>query len=252
MTRRNTRTKSAKPADQQTERQEMLPFHRNGKRGGYRPGSGRKPLPAHKRKGVPHRERAKFAARHPVHTTVRVRKGLPPLRNAQTKRALRKCFAAACDRFGFRLIHFSVQSTHLHFLCEAADRKALSRGMQGLLVRVAKALNKLWERKGSVFVERFHERVLRTPREVRIALAYVLNNVWRHIRGVHRSKGADTECGLDGFASGFWFDGWREKPQSTPPEGVGKPVAQPHTWLLLTGWRRCGLILIDEVPRGLR
>ncbi len=230
--------------------QATLPFHRNGKRGGYRPGCGRKLLPAHKRSGVPHRERAKFTSRFPVHATVRLRKGLPPLRNQRTKRVLRQCFAAACDRLGFRLIHYSVQSNHLHLLCEAADRKALSRGMQGLLIRVAKALNKLWERKGSVFAERFHEHILRTPREVRNTLAYVLNNLWRHLRSACPSAGSDSACGLDGFASGFWFDGWRDKPRFLLPEGVGPPVAQPHTWLLNTGWRRCGLIRVDEVPRG--
>jgi REP-associated tyrosine transposase len=228
-----------------------LPFHRDGKWGGYRPGSGRKPLPASKRSGVPHRERARLASRYPIHATVRIRKGLPPLRNQRTKRLLQKCFAAACERAGFRLVHYSIQSSHLHLLCEGTDRKALSRGMQGLLIRVAKALNKLWQRRGSVFAERYHEHILRTPREVRNAVAYVLNNLWRHIGGVRLSARSDTASGLDGFASGLWFDGWRHKPRLTFPRSIGPPVARPHTWLLEFGWRRCGLIRVDEVPRGL-
>ena len=202
--------------------QTTLPFHRNGKWGGYRPGAGRKPLPTSQRSGVPHRERAKLASRYPVHTTVRLRQGLPPLRNRRTNRVLRRCFAAACDRLGFRLIHYSVQSNHLHLLCEAVDRNALSRGMQGLLIRVAKALNRLWQRQGSVFAERYHEHILRTPREVRNALAYVLNNLWRHLRGACPSAGSDSACGLDGFASGFWFDGWRDRPLFLLPEEIGR------------------------------
>ena len=149
-------------------------------------------------------------------------------------------------------MQYSIQSSHVHLLCEAVDRAALSKGMQGLLIRISKALNKLWERRGSVFTERYHEHILRTPREVRNALAYVLNNVWRHLRGARPSKGSDTASGLDEFASGLWFDGWRERPRTASMKGVDPPVAAPHTWLVLTGWRRHGLIRLDEVPRGLR
>jgi len=251
MARRSNDKQRGKNARSTRSTQATLPFHRNGAWGGYRPGSGRKALPAHKRAGVPHRERAKLASRYPVHATVRLRKGLPPLRNQRTKRVLRRCFAAACERIGFRLIHFSIQSTHLHLLCEAKNSKTLSRGMQGLLIRVAKALNKLWARKGSVFAERYHAHILRTPREVRNALAYVLNNIWRHVRGVHRSANSDTAAGVDGFASGYWFDGWRTETRFAVPEAVGPPVTRPQTWLLETGWRRWGLIRVDEVPRGL-
>ena len=174
------------------------------------------------------------------------------MRNRRTRGVLKLCFAAACERFGFRLLHFSIQSNHLHLLCEAADRRALSRGMQGLLIRIAKALNKLWGRRGSVFAERYHEHILRTPREVRNALAYILNNLWRHLRRARPSKQTDSASGLDEFASGFWFDGWRVKPRFGSRKGAGPPVARPHTWLAEKGWRRCGLLRVDEVPSGLR
>jgi hypothetical protein len=52
--------------------------------------------------------------------------------------------------------------------------------MQGLAIRIAKGLNRLWGRKGKVFEDRFHERVLETPREVRTALAYLVHNARRH------------------------------------------------------------------------
>jgi REP element-mobilizing transposase RayT len=225
----------------------MLPFHRNGQWGGARPGAGRKPLPAHKRKRVPHEARAELNARHPVHVTVRLRKGLRPLRNKRTYTVLRACFSAACGRFGFRLLHYSVQSNHLHMICEAGDRKSLSKGVKGLLIRVAKALNRLWGRRGPVFDGRYHDHVLKTPRQVRNALAYVLNNLWRHLRGVQKKSAG----GLDAFASGFWFDGWQERPGVGAPAGVDPPIYQPRTWLMNHGWRRHGLIRLDEVPPGL-
>lgn len=79
---------------------------------------------------------------------------------------LRTAFAAGSERFGFRLRQYSVQSDHRHLVVEGKDRRALSRGMQGLLIRIAKGLNRLWGRRGTVFADRYHDRILRTPREV--------------------------------------------------------------------------------------
>jgi hypothetical protein len=61
----------------------------------------------------------------------------------------------------FRLVHTSIQANHLHMIVEASDRGALSRALNGLLVRVAKGLNKLWGRAGKVFSDRYHDNVLR-------------------------------------------------------------------------------------------
>jgi len=127
---------------------------------------------------------------------------------------------------------------------ESRNRSALSRGLQGLFIRVAKALNRLWGRKGRVFADRYHDRILRTPREVRRALAYVLNNGLRHR---HR-----TLCGgqpaPDLYGSGWWFDGWKESFRVKGVEAQQRPVAASRTWLLRTGWRRHGLVRLAEVP----
>ena len=218
--------------------QVCLPF-RPG-RGGARPGAGRKPAGA--RAGVSHRARSLLASRFPVHVTIRVRDGLPTLRNRRVYAALRSAFAAGCERFGFRLAQYSVQRDHIHMIVEAKDRRALTRGMQGLLIRVAKGLNRLWERSGSVFSDRYHDKALRTPKEVRSALAYVLNNARKH--------GLRLAQGMDFFASGPWFNGWRGK---FGMRGVPQvcPVAFGRTWLLNVGWRRHGLITLAEVPGGL-
>ena len=207
--------------------------------GGARPGAGRKPVG--ERAGVSHRARAPLASRHPVHVTVRVKQGLPGLRNRRVYAALRVAFAAGCDRFGFRLVHYSVQRDHLHFMVEAKERRALSRGVQGLLIRIAKALNRLWERKGSVFADRYHSRQLRTPKEVRSCLAYVLNNARKH--GLRLAQAVDL------FTSGWWFDGWREdfRTRGMP---AARPVAEARTWLLGVGWRRHGLLRLHDVSRS--
>jgi len=129
---------------------------------------------------VSHRTRAALASRHPVHVTMRLREGLPSLRRASEFRTLCAAFEAGAERFGFRLNQYSVQTNHVHLIAEAPDRRALSRGVQGLAVRVARRLNRLWQRKGKVFSDHDHDRILRTPKEVRNALAYVLNNAKRH------------------------------------------------------------------------
>jgi len=149
---------------------------------------------------VSHAKRPELREHFPVHVTLRLEKGLPSLRRKEAYRVLKRAFGAGAMRFGFRLVHFSVQSNqHLHILAEAGDGRALSRGMLGLSVRIARALNRLWKRSGSVFADRFHSRLLKTPREVRNALVYVLQNARKHWPAFTRRP--------DLYSSGPWFDG---------------------------------------------
>ncbi len=206
------------------------------RRGGPRAGSGRKPKGD--RAGVPHTRRPDFASRHPLHVTVRVKRGLPGLRSQRAYRAIKRAFTQGKDRFGFRLNEYSVQDDHIHMLCEAEDREALSRGLQGLLIRIAKALNRAWKRLGGIFADRYHARILKTPREVRNALRYVMNNALKHGKRL---------LGIDPCSSGPWFDGWRDREAREQAAGE-PPVARARTWLLGVGWRRHGRIGVAEVP----
>jgi len=173
-----------------------------------------------------------------VHVTVRLNAGLPSLRRKRETRVLFDAFAKGCNRHGFRLIHFSIQSNHLHFIVEAQHRPSLSRGMQGLLIRIARGLNRLWNRKGRVFGDRFHDRALKTPREVRNALAYVLNNARRHRVSVPEDE-------PDAFSSGRWFDGWKNF-TARPPQNA--PISRARSWLLAVGWRKRGRIPLRFSP----
>lgn len=210
-------------------------------RGGARRGAGRKP------KGpkalAPHAARETFAERHPVLVTTKLRAKLPSLRRRAEFDALNRAFAGCiehAERLGMRLVHFSVQTNHLHLIVEARDARSLSRGMQGLLVRIARGLNRLWQRSGSVFADRYRARALRSPREVRHALAYVLLNARKH--GCFLAT-------IDPYTSGRAFDGWKTLAQHAyPPEGRAPPVLQARAWLLAHGWKRHGLIDPAEVP----
>jgi REP element-mobilizing transposase RayT len=204
--------------------------------GGRRAGAG--PKPRGRRAGVAHRTRAPLAARFPVEVTMRVKSGLPSLRGRWEFAALRGAIVAGCERAGFRLVHFSVQSNHLHLLVEGRCRSTLSRGLQGLAIRMARALNRQWRRSGSVFADRYHDRILRSPREVWNALRYVLCNARKHGSWSSRTR-------PDPLSSSSWFDGWRAHP---PKPADSSPTASAHTWLLRRGWRLHGLLSIDATP----
>jgi hypothetical protein len=113
--------------------------------------------------------------------------------------------------------------------------------MKSLAARVARAVNRVFGLRGNVFPDRFHARALRTPREVRNALAYVLLNALRHL-----GRLAAKALAVDPASSGRWFDGWR---RGTAAGSLERPaVAHPGTWLLSVGWRRHGLLEANEVP----
>ncbi len=217
--------------------------------GGRREGAGRKPRPG--RPSVPHRSRAIHRARWPVHVTLRAREGLPPFREqalfSALRDAIRKASRSRRVGRGFRVLHFSVQRDHLHLIIEASDNSVMARGMRGLGVRVARAVNRVLDCAGQVIGERFHARELRSPREVRNALVYVLMNFRKH----GRPLGPGREMSVDVFSSAPWFDGFREG--IGPPAKLGSsPVVRPETWLASTGWRRRGLISVFESPRDAR
>ena len=154
---------------------------------GGRRTAGRKPAPG--RGYVPHRRRPAHDPRCPVHATLRVHADLPSLRRDDVFGATRAALARAShDRF--RVLHFSVQTDHVHLLLEGDGHIALQRGLQGLAIRVARTVNRTLGRRGKLWADRYHARVLATPREVRHALVYVLQNVRKHLRGVRGLRSA--------------------------------------------------------------
>jgi hypothetical protein len=116
--------------------------------------------------------------------------------------------------------------------------------MKSIGARVARAANRFFRRTGSVLLGRYHVRTLRTPREVRNALAYVLLNARKHWC---QRTGTAPPVRLDEASSAAWFSGWTRSVQPIP-SGAPAPVAEPHGWLLRIGWRRHGLIDPAEVP----
>jgi len=205
---------------------------------------------------VPHTSRAFLDKRHPVHVSTGVVNGLPSLRGRTLWAVVRRAFVHGCDKKrSFRIVHFSVQGKHIHLICEALNRRQLSRGIQGFKIRVAKAINKkLGGRRGAVFSDRYHERILGTPTQCRHALAYVLNNQRHHAYAEGATYPRNT---IDPCSSARWFKGWSISDPKTwanaPPgdSGEAKPVAEPREWLLRNGgWKRGGGCISPNVIPG--
>jgi REP element-mobilizing transposase RayT len=214
--------------------------------GGARPNAGRKP--SSPRPPVHHVKRPIVPRGCPSHVTLRVRRGVPSLRNRRFIREFQSSMRTAGERGEFRVCHYSIQRDHVHLVVESAGREALGRGMKSIAARVARAVNRVFRRRGAVLFGRYHLRVLRSPREVRHALAYVLLNARKHWR---QRFGSWPPVVLDVASSGAWFDGWERPPPSTEPTPP-RAVAPPRSWLLRKGWRQCGLVDPGEVPGSAR
>ena len=230
------------------------------RRGGARPGAGRKPRPG--RRPAPHRPRHPLSRHHPLHIVVRLAPGVPSLRTRKLFGRVHRALAAAKERFGMRIIHYSVQDNHLHLLVEvehpdsrlrgdcrfrgdkAAAKRALTKAMQGLGVRLARRLNKVLGRRGRLIEERYHVTRLTTPRQVKNALLYILNNGRKHraekgptlrgglarplrhrrlLRALGGARSPALPPGNHGFGS------WMNK---LGPKAGPRSIVAPRSWLL--------------------
>jgi REP element-mobilizing transposase RayT len=230
---------------------------KNGQLRGARKGEKRKGVGRPKR-GVRaserHVKRLFLRPSNPVHVILRVHPDVGSLRRAAVFHAIREALITVWKlEDSFHIVHFSVQRTHIHMLVEARDRLSLAKGMQTFGISAAKQINALLvddegrRRRGSVFPDRYHARILTKPREVRNCLSYVLNN-WRH-------HGEDKRVAwqLDPFSSAVTFEGWKEREDRggrfvQPPAYIAPLVWPPSTWLLNIGWRKYGLISAFDVP----
>jgi REP element-mobilizing transposase RayT len=238
--------------------------------GGARSGAGRKPG----RTKVAHRARPEHKSGFPVHITLRTVDGLVSLRRPRLFAALRSAIARSQRGAAFRITDFSVEPNHGHFITEADDARALSNGVRALVIRLTLAIRRVTGYRGLAWADRYHARELRSPREYRNALVYVLHNWKKHVPGA-----AD----MDPCSSAPWFAGWSDLAKScsdgwaAAQPGVMEPwtaqgpavpailsaraadaaplcpVVPPETWLATRGWRAKsgrGAIKLGEYPAG--
>jgi len=216
---------------------------------------GRKPAP--ERCGfVPHVRRPEHDARHPVHVSMRRVACGPSFRSQRVQNAIVEQLRLVKQRV--HVVHYSIQTNHLHLMVEGHDRADLARQMKVLFSRIAFAVNRVALRAGKLFADRHHRHELRTPTEVRRALVYILFNDRKHDAP---ARAAATPCDvvdttLDFASSAIWMNDWdpRTGPRLDTLERQRaahdeSPVSPPETWLARAGWRRAGGPLrADESP----
>ncbi|TMQ13688.1 MAG: hypothetical protein E6J91_17665 [Deltaproteobacteria bacterium] len=210
--------------------------------GGKRKGAGRKPK--HGRAGSAHKRRPEIKPYHALHVGMRV---VSAVGNPAT--------ITAALRERFRIVHVSIQRTHVHMLVEAENTKALARGMQGFQISAARHINTMLgsskrRRRGQVFADRYHVEVITSPRRAYHALKYVLCN-WR--RHKEDQQGLARTWLVDPFSSGISFPDWKELQDKDLEWSIRETydpllVSPPKTWLLREAWKRHGSISARDVP----
>jgi REP element-mobilizing transposase RayT len=224
------------------------------RRGGKRKGAGRKPKGV--RAGAAHQARPTVKPYHALHIVMRVVPAVGNMRRRLLYRALRDATITAALRERFRIVHVSIQRTHIHMLAQAKNAAALARGMQGFQISAARHINtalgvdKYRRRRGPVFADRYHLEVIMSPKRARHALSYILNN-WRKHR--EDQQGLASTWLVDPFSSGILFPDWKElegKDVMWPLRETYDPlvVYRPQTWLLLEGWKMHGSLSARDVP----
>ena len=194
-----------------------------------------------------HGKREPFVKGRALHVTLRTLPVARNLRRMDAYRAVRIGARVVLARSGFRLVHFSIQSNHIHLIVEAESRVELSNGVRAFSISVAKALNAKLRRQGRVFADRYHAKAITKPTQMRNALQYVLTN-WLH----HRPSHHEIMEEVDPYSSAADFLGWKELRGSGQFERDGGfervPLATPRLWLTREGWKRGGELSVVTVP----
>jgi REP element-mobilizing transposase RayT len=175
------------------------------------------------------------------------------LRGCKTFRTIHRALCSGNERSDFRLVEYSVQKNHFHLLVESPSTKSLTCAVQGLAIRLARTINRTFDRTGTVFRDRYYSRVIRGPRDARDTLRYVLNNARRHVRSAPRNQTHWT----DPCSSAPWFRKWSipaHTPRFIPDQRYlvltepGSAAVPPRTALLASGWSRAGPIDLLHIP----
>ncbi len=213
------------------------------------PGAGRpkKRWPKGVKPPASHVKRDPFVKGRALHVTLRTLPVAKNLRRMDSYQAVRIGARVVLARSGFRLVHFSIQSNHIHLIVEAESQAELANGVRAFSISVAKSLNAKLGRRGPVFADRYHAKAIAKPTQMRNAIQYVLTN-WLHHRPAHHAIMDE----VDPYSSGADFLGWKElrgTRQYVRDDGFERvPLATPRLWLTREGWRRGGEISVVTVP----
>lgn len=214
--------------ERQHPRMKQLEFKKTKGWGGKRRGAGRK-----NRTGmVNHMKREEVAAKYPMHITMRIKKGAISLRGPKMTKAFKAGLSKAKNA-GLGVVHYAVESNHVHLFAESDSNESLRSGMSSFGSSFGKAIRKATGGKGSVFQGRYHLRVLKSPRQTKNALAYVLLNHSKHEGSIPYPDDHSSACYFSDWKS-LLGGRYRVLPAEEPPEFL----SAAQSWLGRKGWRK--------------
>ncbi len=221
--------------------------------GGKREGAGR---PAKgERSSEPHKRRERFTRPTALHVTLGVLDEVGKLRRRAIYNAVGRAVIAVLPRADFRIVHLGLEADNVHAICEADNDGALATGIKAFQSSAAQHINQVLsaerveQRRGQVFRDRYQARRLTSPTQARDALAFVLDSGRHHRQDTSQ---APRRWRVDYFSSAPSFADWLELAGSPVPDRVPSTyeplmVARPQTWLLAVGWQRTGTTSLDTV-----
>ena len=127
-----------------------------------------------------HKARPRFAGRTALHVILRLSDHVR-LANTSVRRAVLEALREGRELHGLHVVEVGRLKDQLHLIAEADNNASLSRGMQGLSIRIAKGINRAVGAKGSIFADHFEAFVLRSSKDLRKARDPVR---WEHPDGV--------------------------------------------------------------------
>ena len=228
--------RKAAPAKQITKQMEM-DFRQHG---GKRKGAGRKK----NRTGcINHVKRPELNGREPIGITLKLVSGLPSIRTPMIMSALARAMRLA-RRFGLVVVHFAIQSNHIHLIVEAKSKHCLTAGMRSLTTSIAKAVHRYigFGFCGKVLKARYHGHILKTPTEVKRAIRYVVFNLAKHKNCapmVDPYSSIHVLEKLDALVTKGEFSRLQRDLKYEPAwkTEVAEAIARAGTWLLAKGWQ---------------
>ncbi|MBT8495803.1 MAG: hypothetical protein KJO07_22360 [Deltaproteobacteria bacterium] len=198
----------------------MLVIEVENTHGGARRGAGRRPRG--RRAGVAHRRRRDVRAGLPIHVSTEMVAAVGKVSRRRRYQVIRRALNHGSQRPGFRVCHFSIARSSAHFVIEADDPGHLHRGMTGLLVRLARGLNRVGARRGQVFPDRYRHRVMSSPAQVHRTLSQLVKRP-PPPQSIPSSFTAPQLLGLP-----------------APGRSDNPALAPPSCHLLARAWRRLG------------
>ena len=131
--------------------------------------------------GIRHVKRFRLKKASSLHLTIKVRENKADIQSKRILKALHHAIKRARLK-GLKVVHYTLEYNHVHLLVESVDNKTLHKGMQAFGITIAKAINKIKRSKGAVYKNRYHLRLISSPRQLKNVLHYIFNNGVKHKR----------------------------------------------------------------------